>query len=102
MMAYLTIASCSACESTTTTNAASAFAAQTALTITGIIFLLVIIFSVAYLAFLIWWIILLIDCANRDFPDKNTWLIILILSFVLGFIWLADILYYYMVVKKRK
>jgi hypothetical protein len=52
------------------------------------------------LVFLIWWIILLIDCINRDFPDRNTWLAILIVGFLFGFIWLVDILYYFLVVKK--
>lgn len=52
------------------------------------------------LAFLIWWIILLIDCINRDFPDRTTWLVVLIVGFVFGFIWLVDILYYFLVIKK--
>ncbi|MDD3773885.1 MAG: hypothetical protein PHW50_01205 [Patescibacteria group bacterium] len=52
------------------------------------------------LAFLIWWIVLLIDCVNRDFPDKNTWLIVLIVGFLLGFTWLVDLLYYFIVIRK--
>ena len=60
-----------------------------------------IVFGIVYLAFLIWWIILIIDLAKRDFPEKNTWLIIMIVGVVIpAFMWLADLLYYFMVVKK--
>lgn len=66
----------------------------------GSFFLLWFIIILVGLAFLIWWIVLLIDCVNRDFHDRNTWLIILIAGFLLGFIWLVDLLYYFIVVKK--
>ncbi|MDH4358493.1 MAG: hypothetical protein OEV37_00895 [Candidatus Berkelbacteria bacterium] len=52
------------------------------------------------LAFLIWWIVLMVDLVNRDFPQRGTYLILMILSFFLGFIWLMDLIYYFGVVKK--
>lgn len=64
------------------------------------IVILVMLASLIYIGFFVWWIILLIDCVNRDFEEKSVWLLVLILSFIFGFIWLADILYYFMVVKK--
>ena len=59
-----------------------------------------IIFGLISFVFFIWWIILIIDCVKRDFPEKNTWLIILIVGLIFGFVWLADLLYYFMIVKK--
>ncbi len=59
-----------------------------------------IIIGLLFLAFFIWWIFLLIDCINRDFPEKSTWLIILIVGLIFSFVWLVDLLYYFMVVKK--
>lgn len=53
------------------------------------------------LAFLIFWVLMLIDCAKREFPDKNTWLIVLIVSFFVGMQWLAALLYYFMVKNKN-
>jgi len=58
--------------------------------------------SLIYLAFFIWWIFLLIDLTKREFPEKSTWLVIMIVGLVFGFVWLADLLYYFMVVKKTK
>ena len=76
-------------------------AAGVALTgIFGGFILIWIVIAIITLVFLIWWIILLIDCINRDFPDRTTWIVILIIGFLFGFIWLADILYYFLVVKK--
>jgi Kef-type K+ transport system membrane component KefB len=59
-------------------------------------------FGLIYVVFFIWWIFLLMDLLKREWPEKNTWLIIMILGLVLGFVWLADLLYYFMVVKKSK
>ena len=53
------------------------------------------------LIFLIWWIVLLIDLTKRDFPQKNTWLILMILGLVLGFVVIIDIVYYFAVKKQN-
>ncbi|HLB32509.1 MAG TPA: hypothetical protein VJL27_03065 [Patescibacteria group bacterium] len=52
------------------------------------------------LVFFIWWIVLLIDLTKRDFPQKQTYMIIMILGFFLGFVWLVDLIYYFGIVKK--
>jgi len=53
------------------------------------------------LAFFIFWLIMLIDCVKRQFEQRNTWLLVLIISVFLGFSWLAAILYYFMVKRKN-
>ncbi len=53
------------------------------------------------LVFLIWWIVLLVDLTKRDFPQKNTWLILMILGLVFGFVLIIDIIYYFAVVKQN-
>jgi hypothetical protein len=89
---------------TTSSDAAAAAAATTAaagfgaLAIGWVIFW--IIFGVISLIFFIWWIVLIIDLTKREFPEKNTWLIIMIVGLVVGLVWLVDLLYYFMVVKK--
>lgn len=52
------------------------------------------------LIFLIWWIVLLVDLAKREFPAKTTYLILMILAFFLGFIPIMDLVYYFAVVRK--
>jgi len=54
------------------------------------------------------WIITLVDCIKRDnseFPGsgentKTIWLVVLIVTFVVNFWWVASIVYYFMVMKK--
>lgn len=57
------------------------------------------------LAIFIFWIIMLIDCIKRpeaEFPNssgnsKTIWLVVLLVSWLIGFYWLAAIVYYFMV-----
>jgi len=53
------------------------------------------------LAFLIWWIVLLVDLSKREFPQKSTYMILMILSFFFGFIVIMDLVYYFAIVKKN-
>lgn len=53
------------------------------------------------LALFIFWLVMLIDCVKRQFEQRNTWLLVLIISVFLGFSWLAAILYYFMVKRKN-
>ncbi|MCG9478964.1 MAG: DUF2516 family protein [Actinomycetia bacterium] len=67
------------------------------------------IFALVGLFLFIVWIITLVDCAkrkNEEFPSggenaKTIWLVVLIASWVVGLYWLAAILYYFMVMKKK-
>lgn len=57
--------------------------------------------GVINLIFLIWWILMLIDVSKRNIPEKNTWLIILIVGFFIPFgLVITTLLYYFMIVKK--
>jgi len=84
-----------------TTSGTDAAAGAAGAAILGGFALFWIIFVLISLVFFIWWIVLLIDLSKRDFPEKNTWLIVMIIGFLVGFVWLADLLYYFMVVKKQ-
>ncbi len=53
------------------------------------------------LFFLIFWIMMLVDCIKREFPNRGVWLAVLIITFFIGWSWLACILYYFMVKKKN-
>lgn len=53
------------------------------------------------LAFFIFWIMMLMDAFKRQWPERQTWLIILIVSFFLSLSWLAAILYYFLVKRKN-
>jgi hypothetical protein len=44
---------------------------------------------------------LLVDLSKRDFPEKSTYLALMIVSFFLGFMWLMDLIYYFAVVRKN-
>jgi len=80
-------------------EAAAAILGGTGLFFGGMIILWVIL-GIIGLVFLIWWIVLLVDLLNRDFEQKTTWLIVMVAGLILGFVWLADIIYYFSVVKK--
>lgn len=53
------------------------------------------------LFFLIFWIIMLVDCIKRDFENRGVWLAVLIITFFIGWSWLAAILYYFLVKRKN-
>ena len=58
--------------------------------------------AVVGLFFFIWWIILLVDLLNRDFPQRQTYLILMILSFFIsGLMPIMDLVYYFGIVKKN-
>lgn len=53
------------------------------------------------LAFFIFWIMMLVDAIKRQWPERSTWMIILIVSMFFGLSWLASILYYFLVKRKN-
>ena len=83
-------------EASTAANAAAA----TAVTVWTGVMIFWLVYGLICLAFFIWWIFLLIDLSKREFPEKTTWIIIMVVLFLVGLVWLADLLYYFMVVKK--
>lgn len=65
-------------------------------------------FALLGIGLLIFWIMMLIDCIQRDEADfpgstgnsKTMWLIILLVSWLFGLSWLSAVLYYFMIKKK--
>lgn len=81
-------------------DAAAAAALGTGAAAIGIgMIIFIVIASLIGLIFLIWWIVLLIDLTKREFPQKSTYMILMILGFVFGFYWLVDLIYYFSIVK---
>ena len=66
-------------------------------------------FAIVGIFLLVVWILAIIDCArrtNKEFPDggenaKTIWLIVLLVSWVVNLWWVAAIVYYFMVMKKK-
>lgn len=86
--------------STTANDAAATASAAVGVGILGGLMVLWIILGLIGLLFFIWWIILLMDLSKRDFPQKSTYMILMIVSFFLGFIWIMDLVYYFGIVRK--
>jgi len=83
-----------------TANEAAAVAVGGGLAALGIgVALIAILGGLIGLFFFVWWIILLVDLAKREFPQKSTYLVLMILSLFLGFYWLMDLIYYFAIVK---
>lgn len=83
-------------------DAAAAVALGTGAAAIGVgMIIFVAIASLVGLVFLIWWIVLLIDLTKREFPQKSTYMILMILGFVFGFYWLIDLIYYFAIVKNN-
>ena len=57
--------------------------------------------SLIGLAFLIFEIIMIVDCVKRQFEQRTVWLIVLIAGLFFGFGWIASIIYYFMVKRKN-
>lgn len=49
---------------------------------------------------LVFWVAMIMDCAKREWPEKNMWLIVLILSLFFGLHLVSALLYYFLVKKK--
>ena len=86
----------------TTTDAADAAAGVAAAGILGGLALFWIIYAALSLFFFIWWIVLVIDLAKRDWPQKTTYLILMIVSLFIPFMMvIMDFVYYFGVIKKN-
>jgi len=77
-----------------------AAAGAAGLAFTGVILVITLLASIIWLIFFIWWIVLLVDLTKREFPQKTTYLILMILGLVFGFYPIMDLVYYFAIVKK--
>lgn len=48
----------------------------------------------------IFWLVMLIHALQNDIPDKNTWIIVLVVSFIVGLPLVGALVYYFMVKRK--
>jgi hypothetical protein len=62
----------------------------------GIFCLIGLIFALA-IGGTIFWIFMLVDAVKREWPDRQVWIIILAVSFAMGFHIIAALVYYFMV-----
>ncbi len=66
-------------------------------------------FAMIGIFLLVVWIITIVDCArrkNEEFPDggenaKTIWLVVLLVTWIVGLWWVAAIVYYFMVMRKK-
>lgn len=88
---------------TDTTSTAVSTATGTGLAV-GILVVIAVL-AVIGLAFLIFWIFMLVDAFQRtnwrDDSQKTTWLVVLIVGFLIGLHWLAAIIYYFAELRAR-
>ena len=63
--------------------------------------LLLLFIVVLNIALLVFWVFMLIDCLKREWPEKNTWVVALIVSVFFGFHWLSSALYYFMIKRQN-
>jgi len=82
-------------------EAAAAVATGAGTAVLGGLIILWIVLALVGLFFFVWWIILLVDLSKRDFPQKSTYMILMILSLFFGFMWLMDLIYYFAIVKNN-
>ncbi len=76
--------------------------------VAGVLICLFVVLGLIGLFLFILWIITFVDCLKRDsseFPNasentKTIWIVVLLVSWVVGFSWIAAIVYYFMVMKK--
>ncbi len=66
-------------------------------------------FAIVGIFLFVVWIITIVDCArrkNEEFPDggenaKTIWLVVLLVTWLVGFWWVAAIVYYFIVMRKK-
>lgn len=54
-----------------------------------------------FIGLLVLWVLMLVDCVKREWPEKTAWTAILVLSFFMGLHWLSAVLYYFLVKQKN-
>jgi len=85
----------------TASDAVAAAAGTGLLAVWGGLMIFWLILVLVSVIFFIWWIVLLIDLTKREWPQKTTYLIIMIIGLFIPFgLLIVDLIYYFGVVKK--
>jgi hypothetical protein len=66
----------------------------------GVMALVMLTVVASVIGFLVFWVLMLLDCLQREWPEKGAWTAILILSLFVSLHWLSAILYYVLVRQK--
>lgn len=61
-----------------------------------ILLFILLLFAIAVVSF-IWWVLMLIHASQNDIPDKNMWIIILVVSLFVGMPLIGALVYYFVV-----
>lgn len=56
-------------------------------------------FALLFIVSFVFWIIMLIHASQNDIPDKNMWVVILVVSLIVGLPMVGSIVYYFVVKK---
>jgi hypothetical protein len=56
--------------------------------------------AIIVIASFVFWLMMLIHASSHNSPDKNTWIIVLVVSFLVGFGLIAALLY--LIIEKKK
>ncbi|MEY4744773.1 MAG: hypothetical protein RL272_718 [Candidatus Parcubacteria bacterium] len=67
----------------------------------GVMATFMLLIAAVFVGLLVLWILMLVDCFRREWPEKTAWTAILILSIFMGLHWLSAILYYFLVKRKN-
>lgn len=67
----------------------------------GVMALFMLFVAIVFFGLLVFWILMLVDCLKREWPEKTAWSAILVISIFIGLHWLSAILYYFLVKQKN-
>ncbi len=84
-----------------TDDGSGARAAGFAAGFVGVMMLFLLLGAALFIGLLVLWVLMLIDCIKREWPEKTAWTAILVLSFFMGLHWLSAVLYYFLVKQKN-
>ena len=66
----------------------------------GVMAMFMLFIATVVIGLFVLWILMLVDCVKREWPEKTAWTAILVLSIFMGLHWLSAILYYFLVKQK--
>ena len=67
----------------------------------GVMAMFMLFVATVFIGLFVFWILMLVDCLKREWPEKTAWTVILVLSIFMGLHWLSAILYFFLVKRKN-